>query len=163
MAITINIRTRVPLPQIPHSATRNLQLGRLVLTSSVPSTIPLFTIPEDGGYRLPITGATGIPDGSYNVHLGPLGSALDPVCYSGVSGRGNTVVVAGGVFLVVSPILPIGGPYEFTLVPILGGTTHVTAPVVTVVHRNYRSRVYSLRRSLAPRWAVGAKKVGEEA
>ena len=131
--------------------------------SAGPISVPA-SIQHDGGYLLSVTGHSSL-EGIYRVHLGPNGDDTDPICYGGSRnpGRPNVEVTAGD-FLVVSPPLPIGGPYAFHLVRLSGSGLAVftTGALITVVAKHFRARAHNLGRILPPHYAVGARTVRGE-
>ncbi len=119
-------------------------------------TVTPLTIERDGGYELSVVvGGLGLPAGTYNVFLGPLGTTSDPSCYSGVSGQGNVVTVANNQFTCISPILPIGGLYEFTFVNLTSLVEDISEPAVTVVAHLVRSGTLKYRQLLPRNWHMG--------
>ncbi len=78
------------------------------------------TIFENGGYLFQVQGTTFTADHRYHVHIGPLGSELDPICYSGVPEQGGVIYPWTATKLrVYSPLLdPAGGPYDVFVVDI---------------------------------------------
>lgn len=150
-------------PELILAAVLVTDANQLVMIAEQVTLAPV-TIMNDGGYDFAFGVLTGVlPDGDYNVHVGPLGTAADPVCYSGVPGNENIVRVASGLFSLVFTALPVGGPYPLTLVPLDGvSPTRVTNGVVTVVPHDFRSRTLSLRRVFPPFWDTGIRFVERE-
>lgn len=109
------------------------------------------TVQKDGGYQISVRGLSTIPAGEYDVHIGPLVSANDPLAYSGVQGQGPAVTVENDRFTFVSPILPVGGPYALFLVNRATAATITTSAAVTVTPADFRSATFDIRR-LLPRW-----------
>lgn len=119
------------------------------------------TVEENGGHLVQVLVA-GLADGTYRVHVGPLGSDSDPACLTGIPGTPNTFTAKDGRLSVFTPILPLGGPYRFTVVPTAGGSNTVTAPLLTVRRRWYRNAWYEMRRRW-PTWlSVGFRRVARE-
>jgi hypothetical protein len=130
--------------------------------SVITITIAVPTVPKDGGYSIDATlGGDGIDDGNYNVYVGPLGSALDPICYSGVSGQGSIIAVASNQFSCISPVLPIGGPYAFTLVDVVSGADEVAQPGLTVIPHDIASGVLAYRGLLPITWLTGYRTLAQ--
>src|SRR5437773_81068 len=103
-------------------------------------------LPNDGGYALELSGVTA---GTYNIHVGPAGSANDPFCYSGVSGQGQVITVGDdGIASLSIPILEIGGPYAFFLARLSGDAAPTTTsdPLLTIVAHTYANRTFGIRR-----------------
>lgn len=124
-------------------------------TSLVVTVVPAIVY-NDGGYILEITaGGSGLPDGDYNVHVGPLGSVSDPICYSGVSGGGNVVALENNFCTVVSPVSLIGGPYAFTFFNLDTEVVDPTSIALTVVAHPVRNLVLAYRGLLPRDWATG--------
>ena len=128
---------------------------------------PVFSFPQvvdnEGGMLVQTTRA-GLPNGTYNVYLGPLGTTEDPICYSGVAGQGNVVIVRRNLerFTVPVPPLPTGGPYAFTLVNTVTGDTYNLEPSITVVRRQFRSLRYTVRRRLPRDFEMGPRRTDFE-
>lgn len=132
--------------------------------------VPITSTPEsvesNGAYAL-VLFVDGLFDGDYLVRVGPLASTQDPRCYVYQSRatdgeaddvHGYTSAAKDGVLSIFSPVLPVGGPYRFTIIPTSGGTV-VTLPILVVTTYTYRSRVFSLRSWLPERWRVGARRL----
>lgn len=118
------------------------------------------TVPRDGGYIVNVT-AAGVADGDYYVHVGPLGTVADPQCYSGISGQADVISIIGGAFDCVVPILPIGGPYVFTLIDVATETPATTDPGLTIVAHPVRSLVLAYRGLLPRHWAAGYRDISQ--
>jgi len=134
---------------------------RLVVTQ-LASLAPLI-VPNDGGAVIAAE-LTGDPfeDGDYSVHVGPLGSVADPICYSGVSGRGSAIEITGNAFTCIVPILPVGGPYVFSIVPVDGSTPpRTTDALLTVIPHDFRTTVMTYRSRLV-KGLVGYRKPSDE-
>lgn len=114
---------------------------------------PFIVLPieveENGGYEVEII-LPGLADGNYNVYVGPAGNNTDPACWSGISGSPNVIAAKSGVLKPYTPALPLGGPYDFTIIPVGGGATTQTGPLLVVVRRWFRSIVHAVRRRWAP-------------
>jgi hypothetical protein len=109
-----------------------------------------------GGHLMTATGqfTAGAP---LAVHLGPLGNVDDPLCYGG-QGYGYSPISADGTTVsFVSPPLPKGDAG----VTIIDGSDTLTFPVgsVTVVERSWPVKFHQLRKSNAPWWAVGPRRL----
>ena len=100
---------------------------------------------------------TGLPDGTYVVHVGPLGTVGDPQAYSASPGNGNLVVVQGGLgaFRLALPPNPSGGPYGLLFVDQNSPFTLLGAAAVTIVNQQFSERLYRLRRQLPGDYAKG--------
>jgi hypothetical protein len=120
------------------------------------------TSPEDGfvanegGDIVTVASLAAVPNGTYRIHVGPLGTTADPVLYSGVSGNADRIDVRGGRFYGISPPLPIGGPYAFLLVNLATSATYTTPPLLSVIPHAMRSSIFSLRKLLPRKWRVGS-------
>ena len=123
-----------------------------------------FAVEESGGQPITMV-AGGLDDGDYEIHIGPLGTADDPFAVSGRAGtaQGRRIRSRDGILRFYTPILIVGGPYPITIIPWAGGAALVTAGLVTVKRRWFRSVVYDLRRRLARFISAGARRVGLEA
>lgn len=133
-----------------------LQLG----DAPIPVTVTTPIVARDGGYTLDVTlGGAGLADGVYEVHLGPLGTTSDPFCYSGISGQGNAVEVINDQFSCISPILLIGGPYDFTFVNTDTQVGNVSEPAVTIVAHLVRSGTLKYRQLLPRTWRLGYRQI----
>lgn len=79
---------------------------------------------------------------------------IELVCYSGTYGQGNSPLpLAPSVLKAVTPPLPIGGPYDIKVVQ---GDDEVTlAGALTVVARNWRTKVFGYRKLFPPWWKTG--------
>lgn len=109
------------------------------------------TVQNDGGYSMVLTWED-VPDGTYHVHVGPLGTDDDPACYSGIIGQGNSIEIVDGAAALISPPLPAGGPYAFTIVLVSDPLTiYSSDTLLTVVPHDFRTATMSLRR-LLPVW-----------
>lgn len=134
---------------------------------SGPSLVTDFA-PKEGGGPFTIL-ATGLAEGGYEVFLGPLGSDDDPQVYNGIPGSGGTILefvetsVSGQVSAVgYLPPLPVGGPYNFTMVPEGGGGPILAGQAVTVVPSSFRSQTMMLRRILPPWYKTGVRNPDQE-
>lgn len=118
------------------------------------------TLMENGGYLFQVQG-TFEPGHRYSLHIGPLGSASDPACYSGVPGQGNTIYPwTTGILRAYSPMLdPTGGPYKVYVVDIDTSENHTLVAVMTVVYRDFRSSVFTLRKVLPLHWRTGPRDI----
>jgi hypothetical protein len=117
---------------------------------------------ENDGGRVITSAVAGVPDGTYEIHVGPNEDISDPVFYSGVPGQGSSITVEGGVFTGVIPTLPVGGPYRFFFVDLASPATYLSTPKVQIVPHQMLSKVYGLKRSLPPRWLLGPRRVESE-
>jgi len=125
-------------------------------TGEIPITLTTPIIFKDGGYVLEGTlGGIGLADGNYELHVGPLSTSADPICYSGVSGQGEVVIVANNQFSCISPILPLGGPYAFTFVNTDTRAEDLTQPVLTAVPQLVRTGTLAYRGLLPRVWHLG--------
>ncbi len=163
MATTFDILTDpIEIDASTHAAVQStFVIGALNFPPPLATPPEIQVVDNEGGEKITVT-LTNVTDGQYNIHLGPLGTALDPIMYSGISGNGNTVTLTGGVFGAVTPPLPVGGPYRLTLVPLPSGITQVTEPAVTVIPHLMREKVFSMRRNLSPRWKLGSRRIVTE-
>lgn len=110
-----------------------------------------------GGELVTLRGLWPI-DRAVDVHLGPLGTVDDPLCYGGL-GLGYEALSEDGVTLeVASPPLAKGaaGP------TVVDGVTVVTAAAIEVVERSWPGKLHRARASFPPWKALGARKLGEE-
>lgn len=129
-------------------------LGPQPVLSVSPSTID-----QKGGTLLTITSDRGFTKGlAYEVHMGPLGTSADPVCYGG-EGNGYYCYSPDGVSLyAVSP-------------PVINGTlgqqkvsiTACSPADILVVEAPFRGTVLNSRRCHPPWVGVGARRLELEA
>ncbi len=116
------------------------------------------TVANDGGTKISATGIS-LPDGDYEIRVGPLGSILDPVCFGGVKNPSRpNVQLLSGAMQFISPPIGIGGPYQITFKNLDTLTVNTSAPVLTVVAHDFASRVLSLRRLFPPKWKAGTRR-----
>ena len=104
---------------------------------------------------------SGLPDGTYRVHVGPLGTVNDPQAYSAVPGQGNDIIVQGGLgeFRLALPPNPSGGPYGLLFIDQNSAFTLLGAAAVTIVNQTFADRRYRLRRQLPNDYAKGVGKL----
>lgn len=138
----------------------NLDFNGIGADVVTPSVVPT-EVENTGGYRLEL--AISVDDGLYNIHLGPNGDATDPLCFSGIPGQGYECQVRDNAVTVFSPALPVGGPYEFTLVNLETAAVTVTTGLVDVRYRLFRSSIYDLRRRFSTKWKTGKTRIDYEA
>ena len=114
-------------------------------------------IPDNGGVILTITG--DLPTHTdLEVHLGPLGTKEDPICYGG-EGYGYLPWSQDGVTLIVaSPPVSIG----VRKLSVWEGDTFLGSLDVTVVEHFWPSRTPPVRRDFPPWSDVGARQLSEE-
>lgn len=127
--------------------------------ASGPAAIGAVLAHTDGGDEITISGLV-VDDGTYTIHVGPLGSTGDPTMTSGVLGSAESVEVANGSFTAFAPPLPIGGPYIFTLVDSTGATFPTDA-ILSVVPFEFRSGTMRVRTLLPDRFYVGPRRVDQ--
>jgi hypothetical protein len=120
-------------------------------------------VQRDGGYSVTLVGGVLIPDGTYIVHVGPLGTEEDPDCYSGIEGSGSVTPFEDGSASIVIPPLPVGGPYAFTLRRLTGSGDPLimTDPILTVTPQHFRSGTFRLRRYLMPWMRIGNRSLDQ--
>lgn len=141
--------------------TLNTSYSFSVTLSGQVSALTPSTVDTEGGTIITGTVA-GLTAGNYTVHVGPLGTTADPVAYSGVEGRANTIVIGSdGRFTIVAPPLDDGGPYVITFVDSVS-TAVVSNAVLTVVQRNFHRKRQDFRRLFPPRWNTGPRTTLQE-
>lgn len=125
--------------------------GASALTAVSPTTISAA-----GGETITVTGtfSTITP---VTVHLGPLGTSSDPLCYGG-QGLGYEALSLDGITIsVITPPLEKGS-VSLTVV----GTGAGTIGGIAVIERNWPGKLHRVRR-LFTRWtAVGRRDLQEE-
>lgn len=87
---------------------------------------PLY-VESNGGYRLDLF-VDGLADGDYYVYVGSSGTTSDARCYvylyrEGGDVHGYVTTAKDGWLTVYTPVLTVGGPYKWTLVPIASNVT----------------------------------------
>lgn len=117
-------------------------------------------VEDNGGALLSITDASIADNTDRRVFI-DVGTE-ERACYSGVAGQGNRVIAKDGSIQVVTPPMPIGGPYD-VVIRDAGGTLVTTLPaVLDVVARNWQSKAYALRGLLPPWYKTGPRRVDAE-
>jgi len=121
------------------------------------------TVSRDGGASVTVD-SIAENDGTFRVHFGPSGDTTDPICYSGISGSGIIVELAGGIFTCIIPRIDVGGPYLFHAVRLsgTGNATFTTGGLVTVVPHDFSSRVLRYRGLLPRTWFTGYRTIEQE-
>lgn len=126
------------------------------------SSVAPTTVWEDGGHQIDLAGSFEL-DHPYKVHVGPNGSAADPACHSGKAGQSTILYPLGsGILRGYTPVIPPGGTYTITVVNQDTAEQHQLATALTVVHRQYWTSVYSLRRMFSPWVRTGPRKIDVE-
>lgn len=123
------------------------------------TSINIDTVFNNGGYELVVTGVFE-DGGTYSVTIG-----ADGVCYSGIPGQGNTIYPETGISLYAyTPMLePTSGTaYSVTVINLSTLESHTLSNVLTVLPKQYLSKIYSFRRMLAPDYLYGAGHIKEE-
>ena len=120
-------------------------------------------VQNDGGWFFVVTNATQFAAEKYRVHLGPVGDSTDPVCYPGVAGEGQFAEVINGKYIeLFSPVVIRGVGFYLTFVTEAGVETNSVDPVLDVVAHVERSRVFSVRRLMPPKWYTSARSVAQD-
>lgn len=84
-------------------------------------------------------------------------------CFSGIPGQGYVVTSPEGATLaVVTPPLPVGGPYAFRVQRQDDASYVDSTTYLTVVRRPLLSAEYDLRRHFPTRWATGPRRPEDE-
>lgn len=92
------------------------------------------------------------------VHLGPLGTTEDPLCYGG-QGLGYECLSLDGVTLqCISPPLPKGT----AIATVTDGEVTQSLGAISVVERNWPGKLHPTRKSFSPWVALGARRLEEE-
>lgn len=151
-----------PPYDIPVFCPPNLSNTRQTISvNPVVSVVGPAIVPRDGGYEVRLL-VTSIDAGTFRVHFGPAGADSDPICYSGVSGQGERVIITPGTSVtVIVPPEPIGGPYPFYFERLtgIGLETFTSSPLVTVVPHLVRSRMLTYRQTLLRNWKTGYRTI----
>ena len=85
-------------------------------------------------------------------------------CYSGVAGQGDVIrTLDGATISFVLPPLPVGGPYTVSVVRLDTAETAELADAITVIHRSFTDRLYTLRAQWPPPRDVGPYDIRDEA
>jgi hypothetical protein len=102
-----------------------------------------------------------IPDGTYNIYVGPSENSSAPQAYSGVEGQGPNVIVASGDVRFVAPSTAVG---EFALffVNVDTKATILSSRTIIVKPNQFQSQIFRYRRLLPRRWLVGKRNNQEE-
>lgn len=110
------------------------------------------TFEDDGGYEFFLIGL--FKEEPAQVLIIVDGNEIE--CYSGARGERNRPnPLAGNILRAVTPPLPIGGPYPVKVVQ--GLTEDTLFNAITVVARNWRSKVHELRRLWPPHYRTGRR------
>lgn len=116
-------------------------------------------VPNNGGYRLDITGVFPMGEPLY-VYVGPLGTSADPQCVSGKAGRGKTIYAITPTKLrCYTPRLPTGGPYHVTVKYVATGDEANLLNVLSVIKPDFRTFVFALRAMMPPAFFAGPRKI----
>ena len=140
------------LVTISDSITVSDAVQREVTGPGVLSVSPTL-IDQSGGAVLEIAGSfsKGI---AYAVHLGPLGTSADPVCYGG-PGNGRYCYSLDGVMLIAVTPPVANGSFGAQKVSISG----FGSALITVVEAPFRGTVLNSRRCHPPWAGAGARRV----
>ena len=123
------------------------------------SSVSPAIVPYDGGYRIEIAG-TFVVGHRMQFHLGVLGSAFDPSCYSGVPGQGATVYPDSTVLAVAyTPLLPAGELIILFAKDLDTSETDTLASAVAVLLPSYDLATFGLRAVLPPHWLTGPRRM----
>ncbi|MBT8430097.1 MAG: hypothetical protein KJN79_09325 [Gammaproteobacteria bacterium] len=109
-----------------------------------------------GGETLVATGTFSITT-PVTVHLGPLGTADDPLCYGGQGLAYEVLSLDGTTIEFVSPPLAKGS-VSLTVV----GPSTQTVGGITVVERSWPGKLHAVRRSFSPWASVGGRHLRSE-
>lgn len=128
------------------------------LTAASPATV--F---ENGGYLIEIQGTTFDPSHGFNVHIGPLGSASDPICYSGVPEQGNTIypwtVAKLRVYTPLLDLAPVSLKHDIYVIDTDTAENHTLAFEMEVTNRDFKSGTFAIRKVLPPHWRTGPRDI----
>lgn len=117
-------------------------------------------VSNNGGYELAVTGVYE-KGASYSVTIG-----LDGICYSGIPDQGYVIYPENNTKLYAyTPLLDITGGGSLFSVSVVNLTTlesHSLLNVLTVLPKQYLSKVYSYRQMLAPDYLYGTSHIKEE-
>ena len=128
-----------------------------VVTSVAP-----VTVPEDGGRLLTIIGIFSMAD-TYQVHLGLLGTTVDPLCHSGVAGEGaNCRPINTTTLRAYTPLLPPGEVLDVLVVKPSTAEQHGLAAALTVTIRQFWNLVWGLRQVLPYYYRMGARSIDQQ-
>lgn len=123
------------------------------------TSIDPTVLPEDGGYLLEITGTFELSH-QYRVYIGITGTSADAPCYSGKPDQGNVVYpYTASILRVYSPVLTLGTEHEILVVDVGTAEENTLSGVLTVVYRDLKSLVYSLRKTLPIFYKTGPRDV----
>lgn len=128
----------------------------ITLTSVSPTSVG-----SAGAQRIDIVGDfTALFGVDLRVHVGPLGSSADPVCYSGRAGQGTTVRPSSTSLLrcYLPPLDPTGGPYDVYVQRVDGADSGTLATAITVLPRQYQSTIFALKRLMPPIYWAGIRR-----
>ncbi len=122
-------------------------------------SVDLSVISSVGGELLTITGTFPI-DQTVQVHMGPLGTIEDPLCYGG-QGLGYEVLSLDGTTIqFTAPPLTKG---DIGIVVTIGVyATELPVGTLKAVERNWPGKLHRARANFPPWEAVGGRKLGEE-
>lgn len=108
-----------------------------------------------GGELITLTGAFDV-DVPLEVHLGPLGTVSDPLCYGGQGLGYEALSLDGQTVIVASPPLETGD----VIATVVQGAESGTIAGITVIERSWPGKLHRMRRSFAP-WVETGKRMLE--
>lgn len=116
-----------------------------------------------GGSVLNILGAFELGH-SYRVFIGPIGSSLDPVCYSGVPMQGSVIKPIATTFIrAYTPVMfPSDPTYSVAVLDLDTLEAHLLENIITVTKADFQSLVYELRKPLPPNYYTGPRSIDLE-
>ena len=119
-------------------------------------------ISEDGGQEIQIQGSFELQN-RYKVHIGPLGTTVDPACHSGKVDQSTIIYPwTAGILRCYAPVLPVGSNYEVTVVNQDTAESHQLVNEIDVYPRQFKTSVYDLRKVLPNFYRTGPKKIDLE-
>ncbi len=110
---------------------------------------------------------TNLAAGTYRIHVGPLGTTVDPKAYNGTPGSGgeDIVFVASGTSIINQkplflPPNPVGGLYSMVFVDTTTLVETVSTLMVQVLPESFSNVTLGLRRVHPPWLAIGPRSPG---
>ena len=130
----------------------------LTLDSIIPEAIN-----RDGGHLIRIIGDFSDHQGKeFQIHVGPVGDATDPLAFSGIPGRPTTVFPLNDTEIrCFSPVLT-NSTWKVFVIRLDASESASKAAVSKTYVKGFETSVYDLRRVLPPYYLVGPRSIEQE-